>query len=78
MLDYCSDDLRETLADASCTSRAQERHVPKKGMVESLPVMSTHFAKPETDREHMDNLILGVAFEAAAALILKPEIGLHW
>ena len=51
MLDLFSDDLLEIPADAACTSREQEWHVPRTGMVESIPVMDTHIAKPETDRE---------------------------
>ena len=49
--DYCCLEVKDIPSDVSCTSRPQSWHIPRATSICPLPVMGTHYARAETDRE---------------------------
>ena len=43
--------FKDIPSDVSCTSRPQSWHIPRATSICPLPVMGTHYARAETDRE---------------------------
>ena len=49
--DYACLNVQDIPSDATCTSRPQSWHIPRASSICPLPVMGTHYARAETDRE---------------------------
>ena len=49
--DYSCLELKDIPSDVTCTSRPQSWHIPRATSICPMPVMGTHYARAETDRD---------------------------